>query len=149
MAYADIKSRLVTHAQTAAAACIPPIEDVQAGFPLPRSECVRVYYGGEADPARFERFTLGNELAGQVTLIALFLPLAALDEEMARAHDARGQAFAHALRTAVDADQDLATAGDNTTLEWCEPDIVTVGNTRFLTYVWRAVTDYVEYPLAK
>ena len=149
MAYADVKARLPVHAQTAAAAVTPPIDDVQIAFPLPKSECVRVYYGGETEPRRLARYTLGNELVGKITNIAMFLPITTLDEELAKALDVRGEAFVHALRTAVDADTDLATAGDNTTLEWAEFDIVVVGNTRFLYCLVPAVTDYIEYPLAR
>lgn len=150
MAYSDVKARLLVHARTAAAACTPPIDDVQMAFPLPKSDCVRIYYGGETDPARMGgRFTLGTEMVGKVTMIAMFQPITSLDEELAVSLDARAEAFSHALRTAVDADQDLATAGDNTNLGDGEPDVVVVGNRRFLAVLWRAVTDYVEYPLAR
>lgn len=150
MAYADVKARLLVHARTAAAATTPPIEDVQAAFPLPKSDCVRVYYGGETDPVRMGgRFTMTSEMIGKVTMIGLFLPITSLDEELAVALDARAEAFSHALRTAIDADADLALAGDNTNLEDGIPDIVIVGNTRFLAVLWRAVTDYVEYTLSR
>jgi hypothetical protein len=149
MAYADVKARLLVHAQTAAAAVTPPIEDVQIAFPLPKSECVRVYYGGETEPRRIARWTLTSEMVGKITMIGLFLKITVLDEEIAKSIDARAEAFTHALRTAIDGDQDLATAGDNTTLEDAEPDIVVAGNTRFLAVLWRAVTDYTEYTLAR
>lgn len=150
MAYAAVKARLLVHAQTAAAAVTPPIEDVQIAFPLPKSDCVRVYYGGETDPVRMGgRWTMTSEMVGKVTMIGLFLPITSLDEELAVLIDARAEAFTHALRTAVDADQDLAGAGDNTTLGDAEPDIVVSGNTRFLAVMWRAVTDYIEYTVAK
>lgn len=150
MAYADVKARLLVHCQTAGAAVTPAIQDVQIAFPLPKSDCVRVYYGGETDPNRMGgRWTLTSEMVGKVTMIGLFLPITTLDEEIAIRLDAQAEAFGHALRTAIDADQDLATAGDNTILEDAEPDIVIVGNTRFLAVLWRAVTDYQEYTLAK
>lgn len=150
MAYADVKARLLVHARTAAAACTPAIEDVQSAFPLPKSDCVRVYYGGETAPARMGgRWTMNSEMVGKVTYIGLFLPITSLDEELAMQIDARAEAFTHALRTAVDADQDLATAGDNTILGDGEPDIVIAGNTRFLAVIFRAVTDYAEYAVSK
>lgn len=150
MAYADVKARLLVHATTAAAATTPPIEDVQIAFPLPRSECVRVYYGGETEPKRMGgRFTAQSEMVGKITMIGLFLPVTALDEELAKQLDARGESFGHALRTAVDGDADLASTGDNTTLEFGQPDVVTIGNTRFLAFLWEAITDYVEYTLSK
>ena len=150
MAYADVKARLVVHVQTAAAAVTPPVEDAQAGFPLPKERCARVWYGGETEPRRMGgTLTLNSELVGKVTMIGLFLPVTALDEELSRALDAQGEAFSHALRTAIDGDTGLATAGDNTTLEYGTPELIIVGNARFLAFLWSAVTDYVEYTIAK
>lgn len=150
MGYADVKARLLVHAQTAAAATTPPIEDVKIAFPLPKSDCARVYYGGETDPVRMGgRYSLTSEMVGKVTMIGLFLPISSLDDELGVLIDARAEAFGHALRTAIDADSDLATTGDNTTLGDGEGDVIVVGNTRFLAFLWRAVTDFVEYPLSK
>jgi hypothetical protein len=150
MSYADVKDRLVVHVQTAGAALTPPLEDVQAAFPLPKGRCARIYYGGETDPRRMGgRYTQNSEMVGKVTMIAAFWPITALDEEQARIIDAEAEAFGHALRTAVDTDSDLAGAGDNTTLGDATPDIFIVGTTRFLGVVWEAVTDYAEYALSK
>jgi hypothetical protein len=150
MAYADAKARLVTHARTAAAALARPFEDVQEGLPLPRGRCVRVYYGGETDTTKMGgRYTLNSEMVGQITLIAAFWPITALDEEQGALIDAEAQTFSSALRTAVDGDSALNGNVDNTTLEFAEPDVVTSGNTRFLMILWRAVTDYAEYTIAK
>lgn len=150
MAYADVKARLLTHARTAAAACSPAIEDVQIGFPLPKSDCVRIWYGGETEPRRMGgAMSLTSELVGKITMIGLFLPITSLDEELSLSLDARAEAFTHALRTAIDADTGLATASDNTTLEYATPDLVVSGNARFLAITWEAVTDYIEYPLTR
>ena len=149
MAYADVKARLVTHATTASAALSRPFEDVQAGVPFPRGRCVRIYYGGETEADKFERYTLNSEMVGQVTLIAAFWPVTSLDEELGAVIDAEAQAFTDALRTAVDGDSSLNGNVDNTTLGYGEPDFVTIGNTRFVMVLWRAVTDYVEYAIAK
>ena len=150
MAYANVKARLVTHARTASATLTRPLEDVQAGLSLPKGRCVRVYYGGETDPLRMGgRYTLNSEMVAKVTMIAAFWPLTALDEEQAALVDAEAEAFSHAFRTAVDADTDLNGEVDNTTLEDGQPDVIVVGNTRYLMIDWRAVTDYVEYPIVK
>jgi hypothetical protein len=150
MAYADAKARLVTHAQTASATLSRPFEDVQAGLPLPRGRCVRIYYGGETDTLRMGgRYTLNSEMVGKVTNIAAFWPITTLDEEIAALIDAEAEAFSHAFRTAVDADTALNGQADNVTLMFGEPDIVIVGNARYLMILWRAVTDYVEYPIVK
>lgn len=150
MSYADVKARLLVHAQTAGAALAVPMEDVQTGFPLPKGRCARVYYGGEADPVRMGgRYTLNSEMVGKVTMIAAFWPITALDEELGQVIDTEAEKFSHELRLAIDGDTSLADAGDNTILEDAEPDVVVVGNTRFLAVLWRAVTAYVEYPIAK
>lgn len=149
MAYADVKARLIVHATTAGAALTPPLVDVQAGLPLPKGRCVRVYYGGEAETTRMGgRYTLNSEMVGKVTMIAAFWPITSLDETIARTIDAEAEAFSHALRTAIDGDTDL-TGADSTELDYGEPDIVTVGNTRFLALLWRAVCDYTEYSLVR
>ncbi len=150
MAYADVKARLLTHAQTAAAALSRPIDDVATGLPLPNGRCVRVYYGGETEPVRMGgRYTLNSEMVGKITMIAAFWPITSLEVEVAQVIDAEAEAFSHAFRTAVDGDSDLNSQADNTTLEYGEPDIAVVGNTRYMVVMWSAVTDYVEYAVAK
>lgn len=151
MAYANVKAALVTHAATAAAAVTPPILDVKAGFPVPQDRCVRVWYGGETEPQRMGgSHTLNSEMVGKITMIGLFLPIPnAGDTTQAALIDVQGEAFGHALRTAVDADSDLATSGDNTTLEYAEPDLAIISGARYLVFTWAAVTDYIEYPLSK
>lgn len=150
MSYANVKAALVTHAAAAGATLTPPLLDVKAAFPLPKGRCVRIYYGGEQEPVRMGgTLTLNSELVGKVTMIAAFWPLTSLDETLAQAIDTEAEAFGHALRTAVDGDTSLGAEGDNTTLGYAEPDVVVSGNTRFLAVMWRAVTDYVEYAIAR
>jgi hypothetical protein len=150
MAYADIKARLLTHARTAGAALTPPLTDVQLGLPVPTGRCARVWYGGETDPKRMGgRLTLNSEMVGQVTMIAAYWPLTALEPELARTIDAEAQAFAHALRTAIDGDISLNGTADNTTLGDAVPDYPTLGNTRYFMFAWEATTDYIEYAIAK
>lgn len=150
MAYADAKARLLVHVQTASAAMQRPFEDIKLGLPLPKGRSIRVYYGGETGTSRMGgRYTANSEMVGKITLIAAFWPITALDEELGSVIDAEMEAFSHALRTAVDEDSDLNGQVDNTTLEYGEPDIVIVGNTRYAMLLWSAMTDYVEYAVAK
>lgn len=150
MGYADAKARLVVHAQTAGNALTPKLLDVQQGLPLPKDRSVRVYYGGETDAGRMGgRYTLNSEMVGKVTLISAFWALTNLDSVQAAIIDAEAEAFSDALRTAVDGDTSLNGEIDNTTLDYGEPDIVISGNTRYLMILWRAVTDYTEYAIAK
>jgi hypothetical protein len=150
MSYADAKARLVTHAQAASASLTRPFEDIQVGIALPKGKSIRVYYGGEVPPVRMGgRYTLNSEMVGKATLIQAFWPLPTVDDEMFALIDTEAEAFSHAFRTAVDADTDLNGNVDNTTLEDGEPAELIVGTTRYMTILWRAVTDYVEYPIAK
>lgn len=149
MAYADVKARLVTHARTAAASLAIPIEDVQVGPAWPKGRCVRVYYGGEVDPLRIGSRDLTGELVAKVTWITAFWPLSALEEELISTVDAEADAFAHALRIAVDGDVDMNGQTDNTTLEHVVLSDEVLGNTRYLVLTWRAVTDYYEYTVSK
>lgn len=150
MAYADVKSRLVTHARTAAASLGIPVEDVQIGPAWPKGRCVRIYYGGEAEPMRMggsRDFT--GELVAKVTWITAFWPLSALEEELISVVDGEAEAFAHAFRTAVDGDVDMNGQTDNTSLEYVVLSDEVFGNTRYLVLTWRAVTDYYEYAVSK
>lgn len=148
MAYPAAKARLLVHARTAAAAVTPAIEDAQIAFPLPQGDCVRLWYGGEADPSRFERYTVSSEMVGKITNIGLFLAVPTLDTEMAAHIDTRGEAFGHALRTAINGDSNLNGECDSTVLVDGTPEYITFGNARLVRYLWQAISDYVEYPLA-
>lgn len=149
MAYSDTKARLVTHAATAGAAITAdPVIDVQAAFPVPKGRCVRIYYGGETEPARIPNRVLNGELVAEVTFIALFLPIPLNDESVAAAVDAQLYQFKHALRTAIDGDSQLNGYATDLALELLEPDLVTYNNTRYLLGLWRCVSDYTEYTVA-
>ena len=132
MAYVDSKARLVVHAVTAGAAVTSdPIIDVQEALPVPKERCVRVYYGGETEPHRMGgQRVLNAELVSEVTFIALFLPLAVSDEAIAATLDAQLYTFKHALRTAILGDSQLNGGSVDLELEYLEPDVVVIGNTR-------------------
>jgi hypothetical protein len=108
MAYSDVKAVILTHATAAGAALTVPLLDVAIAFPLPADRRVRVYYGGEADPAKMGgRWTLNSEMVGKVTLIAAFWAINALNEDLAVVIDAEMEAFGHELRTRLDGDAQL------------------------------------------
>lgn len=150
MSYADAKARLLTHAQTAGATLTPPIQDVAIGFPVPAGRRVRLYYGGEAEVEKMGgRYTLNSELVSKVTMIAAWWNVTTLNAEQAAVIDSEAEAFTDALRTAVDGDTSLNGEMDNTTLGYGTPDIVIVGNTRYLMVLWVATTDFSEYTIAR
>ena len=150
MAYADVKAAIVVHAAAAGAAMTNPILDVRGAFPIPKSRCIRVYYGGETEPTRMGgNRVLNGEMVAHRILIAAFFPISVGDEEVAVIIDNELQALAHDLRTRILGDSQLGGQSTDLTLGYCEPDLVTYGNTRYLMGLWEVLTDYVEYPLAQ
>lgn len=149
MAYADTKAAIVVHAAAAGAALTNPILDARAGFPIPKDRCIRVYYGGETEPARMGgRRTLNSEMVGQRTLIAAFFAIRTTSEDVVIVIDAELQALAHDLRTRILGDSQLGGSATDLDLGYMEPDIVTFGNARYLMGLWEVVSDYTEYSLA-
>lgn len=146
MTYATVKAAVLTHAGTAAAAVSPAITDVKSAFPLPTGRCVRVYYGGEADPVKMgARWTLNSEMIAKRTMIAAFWPISNMSAELAASIDAEAEAFGHALRTALDGDAQLGGACADSSLLDAAPDIFNINGTRFLGVVWEFLSDYIEY----
>jgi hypothetical protein len=149
MAYSDVKAVILTHATAAGAALTVPLLDVAIAFPLPADRRVRVYYGGEADPAKMGgRWTLNSEMVGKVTLIAAFWAINALNEDLAVVIDAEMEAFGHELRTRLDGDAQLGGTTTDSMLLDADPDIFVNGSMRYAGVVWRLVSDYVEYTRA-
>lgn len=149
MTYATTKAAILAHAVTAAATLTPPITDVAAAFPLPKGRCVRVYYGGEADPVKMGgRWTLNSEMIAKRTMIAAFWPITTLSEALAAAIDADAEAFGHQLRTLLDGDAQLGGATTDSALLDASPDIFEIGGAKFLGVVWEHLSDYTEYSRA-
>jgi hypothetical protein len=151
VAYSDVKAAIVVHAAAAAAALTTPILDARAGFPIPKGRCVRVYYAGETAPEHMDgkRRVLTGELVSHITRIALFLPVSVTDEALAAVLDAELFNFGHDLRTRILGDSQLGGASKDLTLHYCEPDLVTYNNVRYLLGLWDVVSDFVEYTLAQ
>lgn len=148
MAYADIKAAILVHA-TAAGNALTPAMPALAAFPLPKSRCIRVYYGGEADPVKMgARWTLNSEMVAKRTMIAAFWPITNLSEELAAKIDAEAEAFGHDLRTRLDGDAQLGGATTDSALLDASPDIFNIGGAKFLGVVWEHLAEYIEYPRA-
>lgn len=149
MAYADTKAALLTHAQAAGAALTNPITDVLLGFANPKGRCIRIYWGGETEQEKMGgRYTLNSEMIGQRTIVAAFLPITTLSEDLAAAIDAEMTALAHELRTRFNGDAQLGGTQSDLTLNMAEPDFVTFGNTRYVVVFWEVIGDYFEYSIA-
>jgi hypothetical protein len=150
MSYADVKAALLAHATTAGAAVTPAIKDVKFAFPVPKDRCIRLFYGGEADPPRFaSRNTLASEMVGTVVRINAFFAVTALDEAQAEVLENQARAYSAALRTAIDGDTNLGGDADNVLLGDAEVEPTVVGNARYLVVSHVAVVAYEEYALAR
>lgn len=149
MTYATVKAAILAHCVTAGATLTPPIADVKSAFPLPKGRCVRVYYGGEADPVKMgARWTLNSEMIAKRTMIAAFWPISTLSEDLAAAIDAEAEAFGHSLRGLLDGDAQLGGTTTDSALLDAAPDIFNVNGARFLGVVWEHLAEYTEYSRA-
>lgn len=149
MAYADTIAAILVHAAAAGAALTDPILDVQRAFPVPTGRCIRVYYGGETEPRRMGgRRVLNAELVAEVTLIAAFFPVIVNDVPVAAAIDTDLYDLKHQLRTRILGDSQLGGQATDLELEYVEPELVSIGNTRYAVLFWRVISDFTEYAIA-
>jgi hypothetical protein len=154
VSYVDTKAAIVVHCLAAGLTLTDPILDVQAALPIPKGRCIRVYYGGETEPARIglgggHVYTLNSEVVGEVTFIAAFLPISLNDEELTSVVDADLYTLKHEIRTRLLGDSQLGGASTDLELDYVTPDVVTIGNTRYLVGIWRVVSDFSEYTVAE
>lgn len=150
MAYADTIAAILVHAIAAGAALTTPITDVQRAFPVPRGRCVRVYYGGEAEPKRMGASRVLNaELIAERTWVTLFLPISETSETLAAVLDAEAHAFKHELRTRILADSKLGGMQTDLEFEYITPDVVVIANARYLIVPCEITSNYTEYPIAE
>lgn len=149
MAYATTKAAILVHAAAAGAALTNPILDAADGFPVPRGRCIRVYYGGETEPARMGgNRVLNGELVAHRTLVVVFLPVSVNDEAVAAAIDADLYTFGHELRTRILGDSQLGGASTDLTVGYLEQDFEEYNNARYLIGRSEIVSEFTEYVLA-
>jgi hypothetical protein len=148
MTYTAQRDALLVHAKAAALATSPTWTNVAVGMPaLKDSRGCRLFYGGEGEAPQmpFQGAIDGSVLIGErVALIAWWAlsnlssgALAAVDDEMFK--------FKHELRTRVIDDQTLGGKAIGIVMDYAEPDVVTVGGTRFALMGAEFVVSYTEY----
>lgn len=149
MAYSDTKAAILTHAQAAGAALTIPITDVAIGFANPQGRCIRVYWGGEVEPEKMGgRYTLNSEMIGQKTIIGVFFPVTTLSTDLAASIDADMASLAHQFRTRFNGDAQLGGTQTDLSLSLGQPDLVVIGNIRYLAAFWEVTGDFFEYTIA-
>lgn len=150
LTYASAIAAIVVHATAAGAAGTPPILDVAIGGPLPVStRCVRIFYGGETDPAKMGGgSTLNSRMIGERITLILWIAVSNLSQQEIDAVETELYAFKHELRTRVLGDSQLGGVATDLEMAPCVPDYVTYGNTRYRTLETEFTTDYAEYSIA-
>jgi len=149
MTYAQTQAAIVTHCLAAGAALSNPILDVQAGFPIAKGRCIRVYYGGEVAPERMgAEYTLNSQMVGEVTVIVAFFPITLSDETLTATIDADFYLLKDQLRTRILGDAQLGGASTDLELRLVTQDFVVLGNTRYSMGTWEVVSDFTEYTIA-
>lgn len=147
MAYADQQARVLVHAQTAANAVSPAIDDVQVAFPVPRGRCVRVFWTAEQDPDVMPPDTLTEDLIAEVIHVSTFWPLSNLSESDAADYATQVYAFKHALRTAIDADTKLNGTATLAQMRNAELTYAKIAGAEYLVLDTDVVIEMTTYPL--
>lgn len=148
MAYADQLARLLTHARTAGNAATPAITDVQVAYPAPRGRCGRLFYAGEAEPARMGvQRTLNSELVADQVAVVFFWPLSNVSETQASAIETEIVAVKHALRVAILGDSQLNDTATDLELEYVEPGFANLAGIPYRTLEAVVTVDFAEYTI--
>jgi hypothetical protein len=148
--YIAQRDAILAHAAAAAAAVNAQWRDVAIGAPIPRgNRCVRVFYGGEAQPRRMGGpRVLNAELVAETVQLVAFWTMPTLDESIAKSIDDEMVAFKHELRTRILGDSQLGGASTDLEMSYAEPDYQVIGGARWAILGVEFVTDYTEYALA-
>lgn len=147
MGYTEQRDRVLVHAKAAALAVDPKFTNVAIGWGAPAgSKGVRVFYGGETEPPRMPGTgSLRGEFVGEFVALMAWWSVPALNDSLAEAIDEQVYAFKHELRTRLQADQTLGGASIGVSMEYAEPDTVTISGTRYALLGARVAVAYTEY----
>lgn len=149
MGYVEQRDAILVHAAAAAVAADSTWTDVAIGVKQPDARCVRVYYGGEREPARMGgNRVLNGELVAHAVIVAAFWPLATLGLEAYKATEDQMHLFVHELRTRVLGDSQLGGTSTDLEMGYATPDVVVIGNARWQLVEVVFITDFTEYTLA-
>ena len=150
MSYQNQRDAILAHAKTAALGTHAAFTDVQIGAAWPSgSKCVRLYWGGEAEPEHMgaSRVLNGRLIAPTVELVG-FWAMSTLTPAAVKAIDDEMTTFIHKLRTAVLGDSQLGGQSSDLEMGLAEPSDMVVNGTRWATVSVLFTLDYIEYPLA-
>lgn len=149
MAYADQIAAIKTHAVAAGAAVTPKILDVAIGVSPPSTRCIRIFYGGEAEPERMGAgMTLSSRLIGERVIVVVYIAVSNLSEQETEAVETELYAIKHELRTRILGDAQLGGQSTDLVMSLAEPDHIVYGNGRYRTLSTEIIPEFVEYTLS-
>jgi hypothetical protein len=148
MSYEDQRDAILVHAAAAALTANATFTNVAIGAPVPSGKCVRIFWGGEAEPARMGgNRVLNGELVAQTLGLVAFWPLPSKSEGVVKAIDDEMSTFIHSLRTRILADSQLGGEATDLEMGYAEPSFLVIDGARYATVEVPFTLDYIEYPL--
>lgn len=150
MAFSDQLAAIKTHAVAAGTAMSNPIKDVAIAWPAPGPErCIRIFYGGEAEPPRIGApRVLNEELVAERIVLVAFWPMSNLSVKQAEVIEDELYDLKHEIRTRVLGDSQLGGQSTDLEMGYAETDFVLVGGTSYRTLEIEFLTDHTAYTLA-
>ena len=141
---------VLAHCVAAGAALTNPIVDVAYAHPLPRGRCIRIFYGGEAEPAHMgsDARVLNGQMVAELIRIVAFWPLSSSGETMAATVEAEVRALKHQIRTRILGDSQLGGLSTDLALSNAITDFGANGGIVYRTLEYEITTDYDEYAIA-
>lgn len=149
MSFTAVLDAIETHATTAGASLTIPITNVKIGYPKADGRCVRIFWGGEAEPIRMGAHrVLNGELVADLIVVIAFWPLSTLSAEQAEVVELEARALTAAFRTAVLGDSQLGGQSTDLTLGYGQTDFPILAGALYRTVSFEITTDFSEYVLA-
>jgi hypothetical protein len=150
----DVMDVIATHSVAAAAAVDSKFVDVAVGFTAAKGKCIRIYYGGEVEPARMGADKVLNaSLVGERIVIDALWPIASSGHADQRTLIGQMYLLKHELRTRILGDSQLGGDTTDLAIEPATIDEVIFGGLRgtgqhYLQLRMEVHCDYTEYAIA-
>lgn len=122
--------------------------DVAVGFPVGKGRCVRIFYGGEAEPEHISAKVLDAALMAERIVVRGYWPNADTGTNTQRATEGEIAAFVKSFRTRVLADSQLGGEAVDLNLHAAQVEQVVISDTKYAVVDMEVVADFSEYPIA-
>lgn len=149
MTLLDLMDAVQVHAAAAAVtAGGATFSDVAVGFPAAGGRRVRIFYGGERDPAHFGNRVLDANLVAQAIMVRGYWPLAETAAKRQRAMEGEMAVFIKSLRTRILGDSQLGGNAVDLVMSPAVTEQVMVAGTKYAIVDLELVVDFDETTLA-